>query len=424
VTFPQTISPGQANPETPIQEDFRALQGASVYGRRDEAISGLTFAWHGDPSVPVADGTQLLGASTTTYMVVHRTTRAASFATSTTNWNDGTIYGRAWRLVTSGSGITTFEDWRFRELGILAGGSGGGTVDAEDIAITDSGSYYTDTDVEGALQEIGASFAGLGLSGFRYAIELANTTASDPGAGLLKFNNAALVSVTALYIDDSTVDGVDLSTFFASLGTSGFVRLTSASDVTEWRVFKWTAALTDNTSWWTLTVIDQAGTGTFEDADEVQVLFLQLSASGAGLAGSTGSTDNALLRADGTGGSTVQSTGILVTDDNEISGYRGHVNRQTGTTYTLDTADNGKVVELANASAITLTLPNSFPKGWHCTVVQDAAGAVTFTAASGATLKQRQSHTKTAGDGAICVLYVSSNAGSAAAYRLGGDTAT
>lgn len=127
---------------------------------------------------------------------------------------------------------------------------------------------------------IASSISNIGLSGFRYKIELADTTASDPGAGLLKFNNATPSSASALYLDDSTFDGVDLSTLLGSLGSSGLLRITSVADVGEWRVFKWTATPTDNTGWWTFTVVDQAGTGTFEDDDEVQVLFLQIGASG------------------------------------------------------------------------------------------------------------------------------------------------
>jgi len=40
----------------------------------------------------------------------------------------------------------------------------------------------------------------------------------------------------------------------------------------------------------------------------------------AGIGGSVGSKDNRLVRSDGTGGSTVQSTGITVDDSNNVSG--------------------------------------------------------------------------------------------------------
>ncbi len=42
------------------------------------------------------------------------------------------------------------------------------------------------------------------------------------------------------------------------------------------------------------------------------------SGGGSGIGGSTGSTDNAILRADGTGGATLQSSGVTITDTGEI----------------------------------------------------------------------------------------------------------
>jgi len=41
-------------------------------------------------------------------------------------------------------------------------------------------------------------------------------------------------------------------------------------------------------------------------------------AGGGGIGGSTGATDNAVLRADGTGGSTLQSSVVLIADDGDI----------------------------------------------------------------------------------------------------------
>lgn len=146
-----------------------------------------------------------------------------------------------------------------------------------------------------------------------------------------------------------------------------------------------------------------AGTGTFD--------------------GPGASTDNALVRFDGTAGDTGQNSGVIVTDNNEISGYRGHLNQQTGTTYTLVAADSGKIVELTNASAIALTADPALPAGWACTVVQGGAGQVTVASTGSGTVVNRQSHTKTAGQNAMCALYVRSNSGSNGVFVFGGDTA-
>jgi hypothetical protein len=114
---------------------------------------------------------------------------------------------------------------------------------------------------------------------------------------------------------------------------------------------------------------------------------------------------------------------VLVTDSDEISGYRGNINKQTGTTYELVAADSGKIVELANVGAITLTLPNDLPQGFCCTVVQAGAGVVTFDPEAGGTMNNRSVHSDTAGEWALCMLYVSANTGTDAAWVLGGDTA-
>ncbi len=139
--------------------------------------------------------------------------------------------------------------------------------------------------------------------------------------------------------------------------------------------------------------------------------------------GPASSVDNTLPRFNGTGGKTIQASGVVISDADEVSGYKGNINTQTGTSYTLLASDSGKLIELGNAGDITLTLPNSLAKGFCCTVVQTGAGQVSFSPASGATLRNRQSHTKTFGQWAETMLYVRANTGTDAEYVLGGDTA-
>lgn len=150
-----------------------------------------------------------------------------------------------------------------------------------------------------------------------------------------------------------------------------------------------------------------------------------LGGGGSGdVVGPASATDNALVRFDGTTGKLIQNSPVLVTDSGAISAYLADINLQTGTTYTVLSSDAGKVIDHSNAGAITVTLPNNMPVGWSCTYIQSGAGQVTFSAASGATLRNRQSHSKIAGQWGEVVLIVRANSGgSAADYVLGGDTA-
>ncbi len=137
------------------------------------------------------------------------------------------------------------------------------------------------------------------------------------------------------------------------------------------------------------------------------------------------STDNAVVRFNGTDGQTTQNSALIVGDNGEIHGYRGSRNAQTGTTYEIVSGDSGKVLTLTNGSPITCTISNDVPVDFVCTVIQGGAGQITFTAESGGTQRNRQSHTKSAGQWGVCGIYVFANSGgSAAEYILSGDTAT
>ena len=63
-----------------------------------------------------------------------------------------------------------------------------------------------------------------------------------------------------------------------------------------------------------------------------------------------------------------------------LSGHGAKINAQTGTTYTLTASDNGKVVTLDNAAAITLTLPETstetIAQGFQCVLIAKGAGQV------------------------------------------------
>jgi hypothetical protein len=80
-----------------------------------------------------------------------------------------------------------------------------------------------------------------------------------------------------------------------------------------------------------------------------------------------------------------------------------NINAQTGTTYTLLSSDNGKVLTFNNASAITLTVPTGLGAGFNCLVVQIGAGQVTFSASS-TTINNRSGYTKTAGQYAAATI--------------------
>jgi len=62
------------------------------------------------------------------------------------------------------------------------------------------------------------------------------------------------------------------------------------------------------------------------------------------------------------------------------------INTQTGTSYSLLSTDNGKVITLNNANPITLTCPAGLGAAFACTIIQLGAGQVAVVAGGGATV--------------------------------------
>lgn len=79
-------------------------------------------------------------------------------------------------------------------------------------------------------------------------------------------------------------------------------------------------------------------------------------------------------------------------DGEAILGFDASINDQTDD-YTLLASDNGKVVVMNKASAVTVTVPSGLGAGFNCSFIQKGAGQVSFNASS-TTINNRQSHTK------------------------------
>ena len=117
-------------------------------------------------------------------------------------------------------------------------------------------------------------------------------------------------------------------------------------------------------------------------------------------------------------GLTAGELGDFDFDDNAILGFSASKNDQTGITYTVAASDNGKVVVLNNAAAITVDIDTGLPAGFNCSFVQKGAGQVSF--AGTATVNNRQSHTKINGQYGVASIV----AYDTDTYILAGDTAS
>ena len=115
-------------------------------------------------------------------------------------------------------------------------------------------------------------------------------------------------------------------------------------------------------------------------------------------------------------GLTAGELGDFDFDDNAILGFSASKNEQADN-YTLLASDNGKVIVMNKATAVTVTINTGLPAGFNCSFIQKGLGQVTF--AGTATLNNRQSHTKINGQFGVASIV----AYDTDTYILAGDTA-
>lgn len=134
--------------------------------------------------------------------------------------------------------------------------------------------------------------------------------------------------------------------------------------------------------------------------------------------GGTGATDAATARTNlGVASFFDRSAASSDINGNVITNWRGDDEAKTSN-YTLVPADSGKVFEIDSATDVTITVPTGLGSGFGCSFIQKSTGKIIF-AGSGLTVRNRQGHTKSAGQWAVVGIMAST----ANTVALAGDTA-
>jgi hypothetical protein len=255
------------------------------------------------------------------------------------------------------------------------------------------------------------------------------TTDSDPGSGIVRLNNATQNAATEIYIDDEDNDGTNVSGVIALLAGGnnpssvlGYVTIRKEFAPENFITMKITT-LTSASGYTKLvgTVEASSGATPFSDTDN---LYFSIDVSGdkgdpGDLSGPGSSTDNAVVRWDGTSGSLVQSSGWILSDADAltaggtldmdgnaltvdavalsgvVSGNDQEMNRvklkdysettviaNTGATYTID-LESGNVFNLTLTGNCTYTFSNPPASGsaGAFTLIQNQDGTGSRTVA-------------------------------------------
>ena len=249
--------------------------------------------------------------------------------TNTGDTNNGLYFNAADELTYTSGGTAQIT---FKDGAIVP-------VSDNDIDLGTASLEFKDLYVDGTAYLDSVNIAGGSITGISTLADLGNavplafsttTTDSDPGGGNVRLNNATQNAATAFYIDDADSNAAAIATFVQSLGagnnpsgTLGFVTLRKQYAPEVFATYKVTAVV-NATGYTKLTVANLAASATnpFSDADAV-LLSIDL-AGDKGDAGEMGgpatSTDNAIARFNGTGGSQVQNSAVIIDDSNNITG--------------------------------------------------------------------------------------------------------
>jgi hypothetical protein len=155
------------------------------------------------------------------------------------------------------------------------------------------------------------------------------TTDSDPGSGIVRFNNATQNAATEIYIDDEDSDGTDVSGVIGLLAGGnnpssvlGYVTIRKEFAPENFITMKITT-LTSASGYTKLvgTVEASSGATPFSDTDN---LYFSIDVSGdkgdpGDISGPGSSTDNAVVRWDGTSGAVTQNSSVTIDDSGNVT---------------------------------------------------------------------------------------------------------
>lgn len=293
--------------------DGGTVDGAAIGG--NSASSGAFTTLSATGVVSISDGSA-----------------SAPALTNTGDTNNGLYFNAADELTYTSGGTAQVT---FKDGAIIP-------VTDNDIDLGATGTEFKDLYIDGTAYLDSVNIAGGTITGVSTLADLGNavpltfsttTTDSDPGTGNVRLNNSTQNAATQIYIDDADSNSVAIATFIQSLSagnapsaTLGFVTLRKQFAPETFATYKVTA-VTNATGYTKLTVANLAAntTNPFSDSDGV-LLSIDL-AGDKGDAGEMGgpatSTDNAVARYNGTGGSQVQNSGVTIDDSNNVSGVVG-----------------------------------------------------------------------------------------------------
>jgi len=330
------------------RETTSAAASASAAAASAAALSATSST-----SYAISLGSATFATQSGKQFAVGSTILIASGAAPNTNWMVGQITGYSGTTldvtVTSVGGSGTHTDWQISISG-RTGPQGTAGANGSDGATGPTGPTVALTWVFST-----------------------TVTDSDPGSGVIRFNNATPASVTYLYFDNNESGGTDITAWLDSLDDStnsasrGELTLTQVDSSTVFFKFKVAGAVVDGTGYRKIPVAYIAGTALPANGKTLAVIFDRAGDKGADGAGAgdvigpSSAIDSRIAAFDATTGKLLKDSGAVVGDflkkDGSVQAtgainWKGAVTVSSATTTDIGAATSN-LVEVSGTTTIT-----------------------------------------------------------------------
>lgn len=178
------------------------------------------------------------------------------------------------------------------------------------------------------------------------------TSASDPGTGLFKFDNATPASVTNIYIDDLAMTGQDMHKLMSTLSDGDLISIQNSADTRYW-IGTVNGTPTDNTGWWTIPVTHVQSNATLFGSTTLCQIDVQYLSHAVGSGGSPFTAPLRIL-GDTNGAPPNTGTGLLEFYDSDESDRLAYIGHEGNTDLRIrNLNDGGAILIQATDSAGT-----------------------------------------------------------------------
>ncbi len=276
VPVTHVVSNGTYTAGDDLDIHFTRTGNAAYSGLHFKFDTGTSNADPGAGELALNHGTP---SSATVIFVDDADQNSVAVATFVQTWDDSTDANKGFVRIEKRGTSSTFALYKVNAA--VTDESGWTQVPVAHVA--SNGSFSSGDDIDVSFTKTGD----LGASAGIHLTYSTTTTDSDPGSGVIRFNNGTLASATIAYVDDADADGANIEALVLSWDDStttslrGTITMRKRTNPSIFAIWNITGASTDASGYSKLALTYVTGTGSFTNSDGVALHFTRTGDQGS-----------------------------------------------------------------------------------------------------------------------------------------------